>query len=177
MPSQGWIEAIAVMDAAGTAVANTTTETILAPDVTIPAGEIKAGKSVKMRASGKLSTTGTPTMTWRIRHGGVAGTLLAVTEAISMGSGVTNVNWLLDADLVCRVSGSSGVLIVMGTLFVHTAAGTVLTNVFGVSGFDAPAGVTVDLAADWALSLTGQWSAASASNTITAEMYKVLSEN
>jgi hypothetical protein len=42
-----------------------------------------------------------------------------------------------------------------------------------VSGYDAPAAVTVDLTADTALSLTADWSAASASNTLTGMFYTI----
>jgi hypothetical protein len=151
----------------GTAVASTAAETIIFPNTTIPANYMQDGRVLRLRAYGKLSTTGTPTMTFGIRHGGVAGTLLAQSEALTMGSGVTNVNWTLEATIQTRSNGSSGTLLVMGVLHVHTAAGTVLVNVFGVSGYDAPATATVDLTADWALSLTATWSASSASNTLT----------
>jgi hypothetical protein len=135
------------------------------------------GRALRLKASGKLSTTGTPTITFAIRWGGVAGTLLATTEAITMGSGVTNVNWDLEATIQTRANGSSGKLIVFGKAFIHTATGTVAVNVFGVSGYDAPAEVTVDLTADTALALTADWSAASASNTLTGMTYHLESLN
>ena len=173
MSRQFWSEALAWSTSDGTAVANTTTETIIFPNITIPANYMQDGRVLRMRAFGKLSTTGTPTMTWAIRWGGVSGTLLATTEAITMGSGVATVNWDLEAYVQTRTNGATGSLFVMGTLRVHTAAGTVLVNVFGVSGYDAPAAVTVDLTADTALSITADWSAASASNTLTGHVYLV----
>jgi hypothetical protein len=168
---------IAWATADGAAVANTTTETIIFPDVTIPANYMADGRALRMRAFGRLSTTGTPTMTWAIRWGGVAGNLLATSEAITQGSGVTNVNWALEALIQTRANGSSGSLFVMGELAVHSAAGTVLANVLGVSGFDAAAAVTVDLTADAGLSLTADWSAASSSNTLTGHLYFLESLN
>lgn len=177
MSRQFWSETLAWATADGTAVANTIAETIIFPDVTIPANFMQDGRAIRMRAFGKLSTTVTPTMTWAIRWGGVAGTLLATTEAITMGSTVTNVNWALEAVIQCRANGATGSLFVMGELSVHTAVGTVLSNVFGVSGFDAPAAVTVDLTTDKALSLTADWSAASASNTLTGHVYTLEAMN
>lgn len=171
MSRQFWGEALAWATADGTAVANTTDETILFPNVTVPANYMQDGRTLRLRAFGKLSTTGTPTITFALRWGGVSGTLLAQTEALTMGSGVSNVNWDLDVLIQTRANGSSGSLLVMGVARVHTAAGTVLTNVFGVSGYDAPAVVTCDLTADTALALTADWSAASASNTITGMIY------
>lgn len=173
MSRQFWSECIAWATQDGTAVANTTTEAIILPNITYPAGYLQDGRHTVLTAYGKLSTTGTPTMTWALRWGGVAGTILATTEPITMGSGVSNVNWGLELRIQTRTNGATGSVIVMGWLNVHTAVGTVAANVFGVSGFDAPAPVTIDLTADTALALTADWSAASASNTITGLIYTV----
>lgn len=177
MSRQFWTEQLAWSTSDGTAVANTTTETIIFPNVTIPANYMQDGRVLMLKAYGKLSTTGTPTMTWALRWGGVAGTLLATSEAITQGSGVTNVNWSLEAWITTRANGASGSLFVMGDLAVHTSSTAVSHNVWGVSGFDAPAAVTVDLTADTALSLTADWSAASASNTLTGHNYYLLALN
>jgi hypothetical protein len=171
MSRQAWNETLAWMTADATAVHTTTTETIIVPNVTIPANYMADGRLLRAQVFGKLSTTGTPTMTFAVRWGGVGGTLLATTEAITNGSGVTNVNWSLDVYIQTRSNGATGSLLVWGVARVHTAAGTVVTNVFGVSGHDAPAAVTVDLTADTALAITGDWSANSASNTLTAMGY------
>lgn len=177
MSRQFWGETVAWATADGTAIANTTTETIIFPNVTIPANYMADGRVLRLRAFGKLSTTATPTITFAIRWGGVAGTLLATTEAITTGSGVTTVNWDLEAYVQTRANGSSGSLFVMGVARVHTAAATTVANVFGVSGYDAPAAVSVDLTADTALSITADWSAASASNTLTGHLYTIESLN
>ena len=177
MSRQYWQEALwwAVTD--GTAVANTTTETIVFPNVTIPANHMADGRFLIIKAYGKLSTTATPTIIFGLRWGGVAGTLLAVTEALTNGSGVANVNWALEAVIQTRTNGATGTLLVMGEVQLHTSATAVASGVFGVSGFDAPAAVTVDLTADTALALTATWSAASASNTLTGLVYTGLSPN
>lgn len=171
MSRQFWSEAIYWATADGTAVANTTTETILFPNVTIPANYMQDGRALRIYASGVHSTTGTPTLTFALRWGGVSGTVLATSEAITCGSGVTNMNWDLAAIIQTRSNGSAGSLFVSGNLRIHTSATAVSLNVFGVSGHDAMAAVTADLTADTALSLTADWSAASASNTITGKIY------
>lgn len=173
MSRQFWQESLAWATQDGTAIANTTTETIIFPNVTIPANYMQDGRTLRIRAFGKLSTTGTPTITFALRWGGVSGTLLATTEAITCGSGVTNVNWSIEILVQARSNGSSGTLMVMGDAFVHTSATAGVSNTFGVSGYDAPAAVTVDLTADTALSLTADWSVASASNTLTGVMYQI----
>lgn len=171
MAKQTWQELIWAPTASGTAVANTTTETKIFNNVTIPANYMQDGRMLRGRAFGKLSTTGTPTLIFRLRWGGESGTLLMLSETLTMGSGVSNVNWDLDFHLLTQSNGATGTLLGFGTLRVHTAAGTVLVNVWGVSGHDAPAAVTCDLTADTALSLTATWGTASASNTLTGMMY------
>ena len=173
MSRQFWSETLSWATADGTAIASTTDETVIFPNVVIPANFLQDGRALRIRAFGKLSTTGTPTITFAIRWGGVAGTLLATTEAITMGSGVTNVNWSIEAILQVRSNGASGSVLVMGDCHVHTSSTAVSQNVFGVSGYDAPAAVTVDLTADTALSLTADWSASSASNTLTGMIYTI----
>jgi hypothetical protein len=171
MGRQYWVDLLANATQDGTAVANTTTETIVYRDVVMPANYNQDGRLLRLTVYGKLSTTGTPTITLAIRWGGVSGTLLATTEAITCGSGVTNVNWSIDALIQVRSNGSAGTLMVMGNAVIHTSATTVAQNVFGVSGHDAPAPVTVNLEADTSLSITADWSAASSSNTLTGLMY------
>jgi len=173
MSRQYWSETLSWATADGTAIASTTDETIIFPNVVIPANFLQDGRVLRIIAFGKLSTTGTPTITFAVRWGGVAGTLLATTEAITNGSGVTNVNWKLEIYIQTRVNGSSGSLFTFGDCHLHTAATTVAQNIFSVSGYDAPAAVTVDLTADTALSLTADWSANSASNTLTGHFYTI----
>lgn len=177
MSRQFWTEQLAWSTADGTPVANTTTETIIFPDVTIPANYMQDGRVLMLKAYGKLSTTATPTMVWALRWGGVAGTLLATSELITMGSGMANVNWSLEAWITTRANGAAGSLFTFGKLSCHTSATAVAENVFSVSGYDAPAAVTANLTADTALSITADWSAASASNTLTGHNYYILALN
>lgn len=174
MSRQAWNEALWWQTADGTAVANTIAETIIFPDVTIPGNYMQDGRALRLQAFGKYSTvvTANPTLTFAVRWGGVAGTLLATTEAIATTTTaqVTS-NWSLEVLIQTRANGSAGSLLVMGEIALHTSATVLVSNVFGVSGFDAPAPVTADLTTDKALSLTVDWSAANASNTLTGLIY------
>jgi hypothetical protein len=166
-----WVAPQYWLNADGTALANSAAEAVLGRTMPILKNTMQDARILRFTASGKLSTNATPTITFRLRWGGLAGTLLAETEALAMGSGVVNVNWWVDALLVTRSNGASGSLLVQGRAFVHTAAATVLANIFGVSGHDAPADVgSLDLTAEADLAFTGQWSAAHASNTLTPMM-------
>lgn len=127
---------------------------------------------LRVTARGKLSTTGTPTMIFSLRLGGVAGVLLCKSAAITTSSGAANVGWSLEITLIVRTNGASGTILAMGTADVSGA--TVITNQMGVAGAAAPAAsAAVDLTADQALSLTGTWSAQSASNTLQTLFYLV----
>lgn len=181
MSRQMWVESLAWATASGTAVANTTTETILFPNVTIPANYMQDGRCLRIRAFGQYSTTATPTMIFGLRWGGVAGTLLCKTAACTTPSGVTAACWDLDIFATVRSNGASGTIMANGLARVFAAvAGTVasatgegLVTPMTNGGVVTPAVATVDLTADTALSLTLTWSAASASNTATGLNYLV----
>lgn len=175
MSRQYWSECIAWATADGTAVANTTTETIIMPNLTLPANYMQDGRLLKVRVQGKLSTTGTPTMTFKLRWGGVGGTVIAQTAALTQGSGVTNVPFDIEVMVQVRANGSSGTVMCIG--LVNVGSMTVVTNFMTAGGATAPAATTVDLTADTALAITGTWSAASASNTITGMQYSIESLN
>ncbi len=188
MSRQFWQELLAWATASGTAVANTTTETILFPNVTIPANYLQDGRVLRIRAFGAYGTTGTPTLTLALRWGGVAGTVIAKSAAATLTSGVgggasMTAMWVFEAIIQVRSNGSSGTLMTNGeaTLFTSTAptAGTVtnygmpIVLASGSTGGTTPVAVTADLTADTALSLTALWGTANAANSIQGLNYTI----
>lgn len=179
MSRQYWNETLAWATASGTAIASSTSETIIFPDVTIPANFLQDGRCLRLRAFGQYSNTGTPTLTFRARYGGVGGTLLCASAACTTPSGVTAATWAMDIMIQTRSNGSSGTLMANGTATVFAAvAGTVasatgaaLVTPMTAGGVITPAVASVDLTAATALSITAQWSANSASNTLTGLQY------
>lgn len=182
MSRQGWVESLAWATADGTAVANTTTEAILFPNITIPAGFMQDGRTLRLKAYGRWSNvvTAVPTLTFFIRHGGVSGTILAQSGAIvTPAAAQTNAQWSLEALLQTRVNGSTGTIFAQGRVMMSTTTvptfGTVthygVWTPLGSAGMATPAAVTVDLSADWALALSADWSAADAANSITGHIY------
>lgn len=188
MSRQFWEETLAWATASGTAIANSTTETILFPNVTIPANYMQDGRCLKLTAYGAYGTTATPTLIFAIRWGGVAGTVLAkqaanVTTSGTGGGASMTAMWQLDAVIQTRSNGSAGTLMTNGTstLFTSTlvTAGTV-TNygqtapiASGSTGGTTPVAVTADLTADTALSLTALWGTANAANSIQGLNYTI----
>lgn len=192
MSRQNWEEAVAWATASGTAVANTTTETILFPNVTIPANYMQDGRVLKLTAFGGYGTTATPTIQFAVRWGGVSGTVLAqqaanvTTSGVGGGASMT-APWKVEIMIQTRSNGSSGSLYTMGYSTLSTStlltAGTV-TNygqtapiTSGSGGGFTPAAVTADLTADTALSLTVDWGTANAANSIQGHIYTIESLN
>jgi hypothetical protein len=186
MSRQFWSEALAWATASGTAVANTTTETILFPNVTVPANYMQDGRVLRVRAWGAYGTTGTPTLIFSIRWGGVSGTVLAKSSTVTLTSGVgggasMTALWELEAILQTRSNGASGTVFTGGTATMYTStaatAGTVtnygmpLPIASGSTGGTTPVAVTADLTADTALSLTATFGTANAANSIQGNIY------
>jgi hypothetical protein len=175
MSRQFWSELVAWAVSSGTAVANTASETIIFPDVTIPANFMADGRVLRLRVQGQHSTTGTPTLIFRVRWGGVGGTLLAVSATITCGSGVTAKLWDLDVVLQVRSNGSTGTIVAIGDVEVNGA--TAFEQAMCAGGTATPAATSVDLTTDKALSVTAQWGTASASNTLTGWNYTIEAMN
>lgn len=192
MSRQFWNETLGWMTSTATPVANTTTETVLVPNTTIPANFLQDGRAVRIRAFGSYGTTSTPTLIFSLRWGGVAGTVIAKSFTVTTTSGVgggasMTAMWALNAIIQTRSNGSAGTLFTMGeaTLYTSTAptAGTV-TNygllvpiVSGSTGGTTPVAVTCDLSADTALSLTATWGTANSANSIQATSFTLEAMN
>src|SRR5258708_3038773 len=185
MSRQYWAETISWATASGSPVANTTTETILFPNVTIPANYMQDGRLLRINLIGQYSTTGTPTGQILVRWGGVAGTLICKTVAVTLGSGVTAALWSADVWLQTRSNGSSGTVMGNGlasygsalTQAVGSATGAGSTTHLSNGGVLTPGTATLDLTADTALAITWVWGTSSASNTVTGLNYTIESKN
>jgi hypothetical protein len=186
MSRQFWNEGLVWTTADATAVANTTTETTLFSAPTIPANYLQDGRTLRLTAYGKYSTTGTPTMIFTLRYGtATGGVVICKTAACTTPTGVTNAMWAVNILLTVRSNGAAGTVMGNGTATVFAAvAGTVasatgeaLVTPMTNGGVVTPAAATCDLTADTALTLTLTWSAASASNTATGLNYMLESLN
>lgn len=181
MSKQYWKETIVWATSTATAVANTTTETVLVPNTTIPANFMQDGRALHIFGSGSYGTTSTPTIIFSVRWGGVSGTVMAksstvtTTSAVGGGASMTAL-FTYDFTIQTRSNGSSGTAMTNGlvTLFTSTGmtAGTVtnygqpLPLVSGSTGGTTPATATCDFTADTALSLTVTWGTANSANSI-----------
>lgn len=187
MSKQIWEELMDFIDEDGTAIANSTSESLVFPDFTIPAKYMGKDRFLVYEAFGRYSTTGTPTMRFRMRWGGLAGTVIWDSGTITGGSGVTAALWWIRVLIQTRAGGtSSGSLFAVGHACLGSAAAPTVGSataapgmgLFGSAGDDTPAAVgSLNTYADALLSLTGLWSAASASNTLTGHVRALESKN
>lgn len=186
MSRQFWSETIAWATASGTNVTNTTTETIIFPNVTIPANYMQDGRGLRLRVQGSWTTgTGPPTVIFGARWGGVGGTMLCKTAACTLVASKTGAMWDLDILLQTRSNGSSGTIMAIGAARVFAdVAGTVasatgegLLTPMGIAGVLVPAVATVDLTADTSLAVTATWSGSSTAHIITGLNYTIESLN
>ena len=95
-----------------TAIANTTTETNFSLNTSVSTVIWRVGGIIRLTASGVYSTTGTPTLTFRVKLGS---TNLVVFTAKTGINNASNASWRLEAEIVCRSIGSSGTVMASGT--------------------------------------------------------------
>lgn len=173
-----YVSPLLVDVADGAQILNTTTETIMAPDFTFGAGDprLYQGAAFEIECwfdiSNVVTTPGT--VTFRVRWGGVAGTVLANSGAISMDTTArANFSGRLRATLVVRSIGSAGSMFCMGLVNLGNvpagAAGDPQGAYFmGSAGENVPAVVgSLDTTTAKALSVTAQFSVSTATTQLT----------
>ena len=148
-------------------VANTTTETSILgaaqanSSKVIEAGMARVGRVFWLRIWGAVGTTGTPTLQIRLKFGS---TTIADTGTVTMANNTSGVgNLYVEALVTVRAVGASGTAHVFPLRISYGSA-----NGAAINSFAQVAAPTVDFTAAQTFDLTAQWSAASASNTITA---------
>jgi len=173
-----WEEVLRAEVQDSTAVASTASETILVPNVTLPARYLVTGRALRATVRGRYGTTGTPTIIFRQRIGGLAGALAAASSTYTTPSGVTTVPFELVFDVVVRSYGRStaGTVFTMGRFQLTTAApNTLAQQLIPATAPAVSAGFDSEAAQDFAV--TVQWGTSNASNTITAHQYILESLN
>lgn len=175
MPYMAWESLLNTPQAtaAGTALATSTTLTDISPTPNwpLPANFLQAGSALRFTAFGVFSTTATPTLLLGFYYGGVAGTALATTGAVTTASAVTNVPWRMYAEATVWTTGTTGTISVQGEAKLGATVATWNTQI--PIPVTALATVTIDTTAAKALTVGAQWGTSSASNTITCRGFYV----
>lgn len=133
----------------------------------IPANLLEVGSLIRWRATGRFSTTGTPTLLIGLYYGGVAGVAVCATAAVTTPSAVTNQTWAFEGEARVRTASATGTILGVGTA---SNISTVATNMAPAT---APAAATIDTTAAKAITIGAQWGTSSASNTITCHNFNV----
>ncbi|WP_338932892.1 hypothetical protein WEB32_31620 [Streptomyces netropsis] len=147
-------------------LANSTSETVLA-SYTIPANDAVVGACYRIEMWGQAGCTGTPTLTFRGRISGVGGTNLS-PNTFTFASGVTSKQWRVSLLVTCTLTGASGTwassIVSQSSIPTSGSSSTDCTVIA-----DGTAGAVRDTTVSSDLVITGLWSAASASNSLTME--------
>ena len=148
-------------------VANTTTATTLlgtlTGSATLPANFFGVGKTIIVYVTGTYTTTGSPTCTLNLTIGGVAVGSIALNHTGSLSPAV-----FYDAQFVitCRTTGGTGTLQYSSIGRMDVGTSTSSATFFQSSATSG----SVDTTGTLLVGLTATWSAASASNSITASI-------
>ncbi|SRR5712691_113406 len=177
--------------AAGTQLNTFTTEDNLQKTlaaVKIPAGfffnpQGAAGKSLTIRARGRLGTTGAPTFTWSARlltstTWSAGGVLLGSTAALTAGTTQTLAPWTLDMDVTLRTLsiGAASTIVSMGEVrsplgLASPFVGTIPAN------NTAPINATLDDSLTYYLFISAACGTSTAANLIDLQTLKVFGDN
>lgn len=144
---------------AASTIANTAAETAFTQTITLAANELAAGRTVRLTMFGTISTTAfSPTIALKVKIGS--------TTVINPGpftvNGLTDAGWMGIIQMQCFTAGGSGTVDSQGKFSVYSTITTTL-EVHAANAGTA----TIDTTASQAVTITAQWSAASASNSIT----------
>lgn len=172
---QGWEEVVYGLTTDGAAITNTVTETIMLPNFIWPNAGPQAlyvGKQILITLWGRVSTVVTTpgTITFRLRWGGVAGTLIVTSKAQRPKTTVsTNMASRVIFEMTCRAIGSAGSVFSMGKCDLSNTIADAAAP--GEETWpDAPTPTTIDTTAASALSPTIQFSVATATTAWTTHL-------
>jgi len=156
-----------------TAITNTATETVFDQIFTYPSQPNRytlAPTLIRMKAWGIVSTgllnLG---LTIQSRWGGISGTVLASSGAITLASSLSQQAWNADLTCVIQSTGSSGTMESQG--FLSVTAGLLSVSAASMSNIST---ISMSTIASNDVVLTAQWTTAAAANSIQARLIHVL---
>lgn len=183
MSRQFWSETLAWQTVAPASIANTATETVIFPNVTIPANYLQDGRALRVRAIGSYSTQASVALAFGIRWGGVAGTVLCKTTPVTTPSSIQTAVWDMETIIQTRSNGANASVMANGivTLFSATpgsvqgasASVSSLATPMTSGGITVPVTANIDTTADTALSVTTTWGTAHLGNIVQGLNYTI----
>jgi hypothetical protein len=142
----------------------------------IPAGKLRLGSKILIRANGEYSTTGTPTLAWGLWFGTRAASItgdIALSSVITTPSASAAFPWMLEWEGICNAVGTSGTLLGQGTLVQGTSL--TATSTFPIPITQALRTVSsFDTTIERAIGVSATWGTSNASNSITTYALTVM---
>lgn len=135
---------------------------------TISANFFKAGRGIRIRAWGYITTSGTPT-TIRVRIKLGATTHLD-TGAVSVPTGLSNEFWELEAVLICRAASASGT-VMSESVFRYRDPG-VSNSLIGITAVNT-AVVTVNTTVSQQVDITCTWGDSNITNSMVCTVLTI----
>lgn len=147
------------------AITDSTAETVFDQVCTLPSQSqhiYVAPATARIEAYGFFSTGALfTTCTFRLRLGGLTGTILATTGSITLPASQTDAGWYLDALALFTVVGSAGTVEAHGQLQAQSGLLTLVAPHLDTTGAQS-----VDQSNALNLVITAQWGTAQASNSL-----------
>lgn len=139
------------------------------PVAVIPAGKLRLGSKILIRAFGEYSTTGTPTLVWGLWYGTRALSItgdIALSSVITTPSGAAAFPWQMEWEGICNAVGTAGTLLGCGTLVQGTSL--TATATFPIPITQALRTVSsFDTTIERAIGVSATWGTSNAANSIT----------
>lgn len=123
MSFQSWQELLFSSVSDATAVTGTA-ESLMVPNITLAAGYMTPGRTLRATLKGVISNIATTpgTMLVRARWGGLTGTTLVASAALAQITTVqTNDQFELEFTISCRTNGTAGTMFTSGKIFQGNA--------------------------------------------------------
>lgn len=174
MPAQFWTSNVNSPGiGAGNALADSASATDIspAPQYVLPANTMYVGQRWRFTAYGILSTasSGNPTLTLGFYYGGIAGTALITTSALTVTASETNAPWRLQCELEVRSTGSSGTTWAHGFTIQPSGGATYTTATTSFMPASQTQPITINTTTANALTCGATWASAVANTSITCE--------
>jgi hypothetical protein len=143
-------------------ISNTAVLTAFNKTITVPAYAVNVvGTILRVKAAGRYSTTGTPTLTiWVYLDSSLAG-----GQTLGTANTVTDQEWTAEVDFIVRTTGAAGT-VKPGPALFQTFGGT-------TSPGNRIAAITKNLTAAIVVAIKIHWSAANPANAATMETFSV----
>lgn len=173
MPEQLWVAPLKRTNIASAAAFNSfTTFTAVTPipDVVIPANTLTPGYAIKIEAAGRFSSNGTPNLTFAAYLGGVAGTQVCSTAAMTTFTTAVNSVWRAEFDLYCWTEGTSGTCRVTGQVLGIMSS---TSAVVALAPPSAGGAITIDTTAAKSVVLAASFSAQHGLNQVIVDQWRV----